>query len=72
MAFETYPKNGQMGSRKKFDTETYPDGWNSGHDITSKAASNYKVKPGKEAPGNTSRREYPKKGHKQNSFGTGA
>jgi len=85
MAFETFPKSGQHGSGKKFDTCMYPDGWDDAdttkrdfmksgrNEYCAKAQNNYKVKSGKEAPGNTSKREYPKQGNKyQNGFGTGA
>ena len=81
MGFETFPKS----SGKSFDTVSKPAGWddhdNSKRDrmksgrnsYASKAQSNYKFKLGKEAPGNTSRREYMKSGNKaQGGFGTGA
>lgn len=81
MGFETFPK----GSGKSFDTVSTPAGWddadNSKRDflksgrnaVAVKAQNNYKFKSGKESPGNTSRREYPKQGNKyQNGFGTGA
>jgi hypothetical protein len=85
MAFETFPKSGQHGKGKKFDTCMYPAGWDDAdngkrdrmksgrNEYCAKAQNNYKFKSGKEAPGNTSRREYPKQGNKyQNGFGTGA
>lgn len=84
MAYETHNKSGKHGSKRNFDTEMYPDAWEgdprkrdymkSGrNEYASKAQNNYKFKTGKEAPGNTSRREYPKKGNKaQSGFGTGA
>ena len=81
MAYETFPKNGG----KSFDTVMHPAGWDD-HDngkrdrmksgrntYAAKAGSNYKVKTGSEAPGNTSKREYMKSGNKaQGGFGTGA
>ncbi len=81
MGFETYPQNGG----KKFDTVMHPAGWDD-HDngkrnrsksgrnkYAAQAGDSYKVEPRTEAPGNTSRRDYPKKGNKyQNGFGTGA
>ena len=80
--YETFPKS---GSGKKFDTVMTPAGWDD-HDngkrdrmksgrnsYAVKAGSNYKVKVGKEAYGNTSRRDYMKSGNKaQAGFGTGA
>lgn len=79
--FETFPK----GSGKSFDTVSRPAGWDdsnngnrdrmkSGRNAHAvKAGSNYKVKVGKEASGNTSRRDYMKSGNKaQAGFGTGA
>jgi len=84
MATETYPKKGPHGG-KSFDTVMFPGTWddhdNSKRDrsksgrneYAGKAQSNYKFKVGKESPGNTSRREYPKKGNSaQGGFGTGA
>ncbi len=85
MAYETYDKGGQMGSRHKFSTEMNGgdalttrnnrekrDGYTrSGRaEFAGKAQSNEKFQLGKESPGNTSRREYPKKGHKGASFGS--
>jgi hypothetical protein len=81
MGFETFPKNGG----KSFDTVEKPAGWDD-HDNSKrglmktgrnkyckKAADNYKVNVGKEAPGNAKRREYMKSGNKaQAGFGTGA
>ncbi len=83
MAFEQFPKGGQMGSRHKFSGEM-----NGGDALTtrnnrekreysksgrmeycSKAQSSEKFMLDKEAPGNTSRREYPKKGHSATKFG---
>ncbi len=85
MSFETFAKSGQHGSGKKFDTVSYPAGWDdhdngkrdrmkSGRNAHAvKAQNNYKFKSGSESPGNTSRRDYPKKGNQyQNGFGTGA
>lgn len=82
MAFETFAKS---GSGKSFDTVSHPAGWDDGdraqrnyvksgrNKYAKLAGDNYKVNVGKEAPGNTSRREYPKKGNKaQGGFGTGA
>ncbi len=79
--YETFPKS---GSGKKFDTVMHPAGWDDAdttkrdfmksgrNEYAVKAGSNYKVNVGKEAPGNTSRREYPKKGNSaQGGFGTG-
>ena len=81
MGFETFPK----GSGKSFDTVSSPAGWDnadnskrdrmkSGRNAHAvKAGSNYKVNVGKEAAGNTSRRDYMKSGNKaQAGFGTGA
>lgn len=80
MAYETFAK----GSGKSFDTVSHPSGWDdadttkrdfmkSGRNANAvKAGNNYKVRVGKEASGNTSRREYPKQGNKyQNGFDTG-
>lgn len=80
MAYETFNKSGKM-SRSMFDTEMTKDSWNddsgsrdymkSGRNAhAAKAQNNYKFKSGKEAPGNTSRREYPKKGHHGSKFGS--
>ena len=79
--YETFPKK----AGKSFDTVTHPAGWNDSNNgnrdrmksgrnsVAVKAGSNYKVKAGKAAAGNTSRREYPKKGNSaQAGFGTGA
>ena len=81
MGYETFPQNGG----KSFDTVMKPAGWDD-HDngkrdrmksgrnsYATKAGSNYKVKVGKEASGDTKRREYMKSGNKaQGGFGTGA
>ena len=83
MAFETYPKGGQHGSKKMFDTESY-DGlttrdntekreyMKSGRNaVATKAEGSYKFKSATASPGNTSRREYMKSGNKgQAGFGT--
>ena len=82
MAYETYPKNGSKGSRKVFSGEM-SDGLTtrdnaekreyskSGRmEYCAKAQSSEKFRVGKEAPGNTSRREYPKSGHSAKKFGT--
>tara|TARA_R110000772_G_scaffold133524_1_gene242000 strand:+ start:163 stop:435 length:273 start_codon:yes stop_codon:yes gene_type:complete len=84
MAFETFAKNGQKGSRKVFSGET-----NGGDAMTNrnnrekreymksgrmencaKAQSSEKFMLGKEAPGNTSKREYPSSTHAAKKFGT--
>lgn len=79
---ESYPKNGPHGSRKVFSGESSDglttrdntekrDYMKSGRmENCSKAQNSEKFKLGKEAPGNTSRREYPKSGHSATKFGT--
>jgi len=80
--YETYPKNGKTGSRKVFSGEQSKDGWDDSNtekrdymksgtsSVVSKGMSSEKFKQGKEAPGNTSRREYPKSGHSAKKFGS--
>jgi len=84
MAYETYPKNGKTGSRHVFSGETHMDSWawrdgrekrdgykRSGRaEFAGKAQSSEKFQVGKESPGNTSKREYPKSGHKGAKFGS--
>lgn len=81
--YESYPKNGQKGSRKVFSGEMNGgdalttrnnrekrDYMRSGRsEYAGKAQSSEKFKLGSEAPGNTSRRDYPKKGHSATKFG---
>lgn len=84
MAFETFPKNGAKGSRKVFSGEMNGgdalttrnarekrEYMKSGRmEYCSKAQSSEKFKLGKEAPGNTSKREYPSGTHAAKKFGT--
>lgn len=82
MAFETYPKNGQKGSRHVFSGEQAKAGWDDSNtekrdymksgvsSVVTKGGSSEKFKQSKESPGNTSRREYPKKGHSAKQFGS--
>jgi hypothetical protein len=84
MAYETFNKGGQMGSRHKFSGEMNGgdalttrnnrekrDYMKSGRmEFCSKAQSSEKFQLGKEAAGNTSRREYPKKGLSATKFGS--
>jgi hypothetical protein len=82
MAFETYPKNGQKGSRHVFSGEESKAGWDDTNTerrdymksgtspVVRKGMSSEKFQQGKESPGNTSRREYPKKGHSATKFGS--
>lgn len=82
MGFETYPKNGAKGSRKVFSGESSDglttrdnhqkrDYGKSGRmEYCAKAQNSEKFRTGKEAPGNTSRREYPKGTHSAKKFGT--
>lgn len=80
--YETYPKNGQKGSRKVFSGEESKAGWDDSNTekrdymvsgvsaVCRKASSSEKFRPSKEAAGNTSRREYPKSGHSATKFGS--
>jgi hypothetical protein len=66
-----YMKSGKTSSRSNGGvTVSLPDGNNEKRDYMKSgrskycaaAASNWKVKPGSPAPGNTSKRDYPKRG----------
>jgi len=83
MAFEMHNKSGKHGSKRSFDTESYPTGWDDGNrekrdymksgrnSVATKAEGSYKFKSAKASPGNTSKREYMKSGNKaQAGFGT--
>jgi len=70
MAYTTYPKGSKCPSDKYFDTQKTDCSWNEGHDISSKAASNYKVKKLSPANPQPQKREWPKKGLHQDKFGT--
>ena len=70
------------GSRKIFSGEESKAGWDDSNteqrdymksgvsSVVRKGMSSEKFKQGKEAAGNTSRREYPKSGHSATKFGT--
>jgi hypothetical protein len=86
MGYETFPKNGQQGSRKIFSGESHGDGlttrdnrekrdyMKSGrNEFAGKAQSSEKFKVGTESAGmgaDWSKRHYPKKGHSATKFGT--
>ena len=80
--YQSYPKSGQMTGRKKFSGEEAKSGWDDAQNekrdfmksgvssVVTKGGSSEKFKQSKESAGNTSRREYPKKGHSATKFGT--
>lgn len=83
MAFETFNKSGQHGSKRVFNTESFPSTWDDGNrekrdymksgvsSVVRKGEGSYKFKSAKASPGNTSKRDYMKSGNKaQAGFGT--
>jgi hypothetical protein len=85
MGYETFPKNGQSGSRKKFSGEMNDSGttrnnrekrdyMKSGrNEYCAKAQNSEKFKSGTESAGmgaSWSKQSYPKKGHSATKFGT--
>ena len=65
-----YMKSGKTSSRSNGGVSVSPNGSSEKRDymksgrnqFAGAAASNWKVKPGSPAPGNTSKRDYPKRG----------